>query len=185
MRCPKCGVEAAPGKAVLRRLRRAAAVSLPQMWRRGASRQTILRRLRRATGGRSSLAPAGKPGLASERRPRRGRSGGGSRGRAQDGHGAVRRHQGIDGADGGPRSRGGARDRRSRTEADDRRGASLRRYVVQSTGDGIFALFGAPVAHEDHPQRALYAALRMQEELKRYSAQMREPGACRSKRASG
>jgi hypothetical protein len=30
-------------------------------------------------------------------------------------------------------------------------------YVVQSTGDGIFALFGAPVAHEDHPQRALYA----------------------------
>ena len=36
-------------------------------------------------------------------------------------------------------------------------------YVAQSTGDGIFALFGAPVAHEDHPQRALYAALRMQE----------------------
>jgi class 3 adenylate cyclase len=31
-------------------------------------------------------------------------------------------------------------------------------YVVQSTGDGIFALFGAPVAHEDHPQRALFAA---------------------------
>jgi class 3 adenylate cyclase/predicted ATPase len=42
-------------------------------------------------------------------------------------------------------------------------------YVAQSTGDGIFALFGAPVAYEDHPQRALYAALRMQEELKRYS----------------
>ena len=36
-------------------------------------------------------------------------------------------------------------------------------YVVQSTGDGIFALFGAPAAHEDHSQRALYAALRMQE----------------------
>src|SRR5580700_360151 len=32
-------------------------------------------------------------------------------------------------------------------------------YVAQSTGDGIFALFGAPVAHEDHPQRALHAAL--------------------------
>src|SRR6202046_5183111 len=45
-------------------------------------------------------------------------------------------------------------------------------YVVQSTGDGIFAIFGAPVAHEDHPQRALYAALRMQEELKRYSAKL-------------
>src|SRR5262249_34667509 len=27
-------------------------------------------------------------------------------------------------------------------------------YVAQPTGDGIFALFGAPVAHEDHPQRA-------------------------------
>src|SRR5713101_5485107 len=49
-------------------------------------------------------------------------------------------------------------------------------YVVQSTGDGIFALFGAPVAHEDHPQRALYAALRMQEELKRYAARLREAG---------
>src|SRR6516165_8783544 len=46
-------------------------------------------------------------------------------------------------------------------------------YVAQSTGDGIFALFGAPLAHEDHPQRALYAALRMQEELKRYSDRIR------------
>src|SRR5579859_5205087 len=45
-------------------------------------------------------------------------------------------------------------------------------HVVQSTGDGIFALFGAPVAHEDHPQRALYAALRMQEELRRYSTKV-------------
>jgi len=45
-------------------------------------------------------------------------------------------------------------------------------YIVQSTGDGIFALFGAPVAHEDHPQRALYAALRMQEELRRYSTRL-------------
>src|SRR5712671_4428345 len=45
-------------------------------------------------------------------------------------------------------------------------------YVVQSTGDGIFALFGAPVAHEDHPQRALYSALRMQDELRRYSANL-------------
>ncbi len=45
-------------------------------------------------------------------------------------------------------------------------------YVVQSTGDGIFALFGAPVAHEDHPQRALYAALRMQEEMRRHSSKV-------------
>ena len=49
-------------------------------------------------------------------------------------------------------------------------------YVVQSTGDGIFALFGAPVAHEDHPQRALYAALRMQEELRRMPAPCRAEG---------
>src|SRR5579863_10081074 len=49
-------------------------------------------------------------------------------------------------------------------------------YLVQSTGDGIFAIFGAPVAHEDHPQRALYSALRMQDELKRYSAKLREAG---------
>ena len=46
-------------------------------------------------------------------------------------------------------------------------------YVAQSTGDGIFALFGAPIAHEDHPQRALYAALRMQEEVKRYAEKLR------------
>src|SRR6266849_5235599 len=39
-------------------------------------------------------------------------------------------------------------------------------YVVQSTGDGIFALFGAPVANEDHPRRAIYAALRMQKDLR-------------------
>jgi class 3 adenylate cyclase/tetratricopeptide (TPR) repeat protein len=49
-------------------------------------------------------------------------------------------------------------------------------YVAQSTGDGIFALFGAPVAYEDHPQRALYAALRMQEELKRHSDRIRSEG---------
>ena len=49
-------------------------------------------------------------------------------------------------------------------------------YVAQSTGDGIFALFGAPVAHEDHPQRALHAALAMQEELRRYADRLRADG---------
>ena len=49
-------------------------------------------------------------------------------------------------------------------------------YIVQSTGDGIFAMFGAPVAHEDHSQRALFAALRVQEELKRYSAKLMAEG---------
>src|SRR5215469_5719222 len=46
-------------------------------------------------------------------------------------------------------------------------------YVAQSTGDGILALFGAPVAHEDHPQRALFAALRMQAEVHRYAEKLR------------
>jgi class 3 adenylate cyclase len=49
-------------------------------------------------------------------------------------------------------------------------------YVAQSTGDGIFALFGAPVAHEDHPQRALHAALAMQEELRRYAERLCNEG---------
>src|SRR6516162_8439430 len=57
-------------------------------------------------------------------------------------------------------------------EAIDRYGG----YVVQSTGDGIFALFGAPVAQEDHPQRALYTALRIQEEIRRYADLMRMQG---------
>ncbi len=38
-------------------------------------------------------------------------------------------------------------------------------YVAQALGDGIFAFFGAPLAHKDHPQRAIYAALRMQEAM--------------------
>ncbi len=41
--------------------------------------------------------------------------------------------------------------------------------VNQVMGDGIMALFGAPLAHEDHAVRACYAALRMQESVKRYS----------------
>jgi class 3 adenylate cyclase/predicted ATPase len=48
--------------------------------------------------------------------------------------------------------------------------------VVQSTGDGIFALFGAPIAHEDHPQRAIYAGLELQERIRRYSDSLRVSG---------
>jgi class 3 adenylate cyclase len=40
-------------------------------------------------------------------------------------------------------------------------------------GDGIMALFGAPLAHEDHAVRACYAALQMQESVKRYAGEMR------------
>src|SRR5262249_13026086 len=40
--------------------------------------------------------------------------------------------------------------------------------VNQVLGDGIMALFGAPLAHEDHALRACYAALAMQGEMRRY-----------------
>jgi len=45
--------------------------------------------------------------------------------------------------------------------------------VNQVMGDGIMALFGAPLAHEDHAVRACYAALRMQELVKRYAEDAR------------
>jgi len=45
--------------------------------------------------------------------------------------------------------------------------------VNQVMGDGIMALFGAPLAHEDHAVRACYAALRMQESVRRYAAGLR------------
>jgi predicted ATPase/class 3 adenylate cyclase len=45
--------------------------------------------------------------------------------------------------------------------------------VNQVMGDGIMALFGAPLAHEDHAVRACYAALRMQESVKNYAEKVR------------
>jgi class 3 adenylate cyclase/tetratricopeptide (TPR) repeat protein len=45
--------------------------------------------------------------------------------------------------------------------------------VSNLMGDGIMALFGAPLAHEDHAVRACYAALRMQESVKRYAEGVR------------
>jgi class 3 adenylate cyclase/tetratricopeptide (TPR) repeat protein len=44
--------------------------------------------------------------------------------------------------------------------------------VSRVMGDGVFALFGAPLAHEDHAVRACYAALRMQESVTRYAGEM-------------
>src|SRR5437660_7613031 len=44
--------------------------------------------------------------------------------------------------------------------------------VNQVLGDGIMALFGAPLAHEDHAVRACYAALRMQELVQQYAVEV-------------
>jgi class 3 adenylate cyclase len=46
-------------------------------------------------------------------------------------------------------------------------------FVDKFTGDGIMALFGAPIAHEDHAQRACYAALHLKEELARYATELK------------
>jgi class 3 adenylate cyclase len=45
--------------------------------------------------------------------------------------------------------------------------------VNQYTGDGIMALFGAPIAHEDHAQRACYAALFLRDEIARYATELK------------
>src|SRR5207245_2130707 len=45
--------------------------------------------------------------------------------------------------------------------------------VNQVMGDGIMALFGAPLAHEDHAVRACYAALRMHDAIRRYAEDVR------------
>lgn len=45
--------------------------------------------------------------------------------------------------------------------------------INQFTGDGIMALFGAPIAHEDHAERACYAALYLQRSLRKYADELR------------
>src|SRR5262249_26143458 len=81
-----------------------------------------------------------------EGRPRR---------RTKAGDGALRGSQGLDGVARRPGSGGGYEG-----------------TVNQVMGDGIMALFGAPIAHEDHAVRACYAALRMLETIHRYGAEI-------------
>jgi adenylate cyclase len=52
-------------------------------------------------------------------------------------------------------------------------------YVVHTTGDGIFALFGAPISCLDHPLRAIHAALELQKSLRVYSAGLVKDGMSR------
>ena len=56
--------------------------------------------------------------------------------------------------------------------------------VNQVMGDGIMALFGAPLAHEDHAVRACYAALAHAGAVKRYAEEVRRAEGVRSRSAS-
>src|ERR1700745_3360418 len=72
---------------------------------------------------------------------------------------------------------GAERLREIMAELADRCAAVVQRYgstVTQWTGDGIMAVFGAPMALEDHAIRACLAALGVQEETKRLAVAVRE-----------
>ena len=72
---------------------------------------------------------------------------------------------------------GAERLREIMVELADRCGAVVQRYggmVDKFTGDGIMAVFGAPVALEDHAVRACLAALGVQEEAKRLAVDVQE-----------
>ena len=73
------------------------------------------------------------------------------------------------------------------TELVERSAAVVRRYggTVEYTGDGVMALFGAPVALEDHAFRACLAALAIQEEANRLAAEVAPPRRCGSAVAGG
>ena len=64
-------------------------------------------------------------------------------------------------------------------------GAALRRHGGQFTGDGIMAVFGAPVALEDHAVRACLAALGVQEEAKRLAVEVQDRDGVELRAAGG
>ena len=46
--------------------------------------------------------------------------------------------------------------------------------INQFTGDGVMALFGAPISHEDHAQRASFAALAVQKAIRVYGEKIKK-----------
>ena len=95
------------------------------------------------------------------------------RGRAQAGDRPLRRREGVDGSRRADRSRRVAPDLERFFQILTDGVHRFEGTVNQYTGDGIMALFGAPIAHEDHAQRACYAALSLQEDLHRYANELR------------
>jgi class 3 adenylate cyclase len=66
--------------------------------------------------------------------------------------------------------------------------AEVHRYegtVNQFLGDGIMALFGAPIAHEDHAQRAVHAALGLRTTLDSYASELEQTRKFASRYAKG
>ena len=57
--------------------------------------------------------------------------------------------------------------------------------ITQFTGDGAMALFGAPIAHEDHAQRACYAGLSIQKALAEYGEKVRRERGCLNHHLAG
>ena len=157
MRCSKCGVGKSGGPQVLQRMRRAVLTAMRQMRLRKCSDREILRRMRRAAkhpegSSRSPAAAVSIPAIrvAAERAEASSIEGERKTVTAlfADIKGSTELIRDLD-----PEEARAIVDPALKLMID----AAHRYdgYVVQSTGDGIFALFGAPVAHEDHPQRAL------------------------------
>jgi class 3 adenylate cyclase len=73
------------------------------------------------------------------------------------------------------------------TEVVERSAAVLRRYggTVEYNGDGVMAIFGAPIALEDHAFRACVAALAIQEQTNRLAGEIQRSRRCRSAVAGG
>ena len=94
--------------------------------------------------------------------------------RAQAGHRALCRPEGLDGT--APPTSTRKTPSSSSIPALHRMMDAVHRYegtVNQVMGDGIMALFGAPLAHEDHAVRACYAALAMQDAMRAYADEVR------------